>query len=496
MDQEKEIKRKNLAMQSQWSFIPRLICQHLVLRNRFLRPKNCDLHRKLLFSSKAVLAQKGIIHLTLNNDLVPLFVAVHAQGSSLIKQFRVHLSTLQSACPQLQDVREMEMFQNNDPHRGLDFSSPSCSLTWLELSQDVTHFSHSWPSQLTHLSLNNPLQWPNPTQNPLPAGLRILSLFGAFKELGILPSSLKILKLHHTDIENLDHLPSGLEVLVFHSRFDHLILDHLPPSLTHLTIFDKFNQPLDHLPPGLIYLRLGEYDCHFNQAVDQFPASLTFLTLGFHFNQPLTSLPAFLTHLTLGFHFNQPLGLTSLPNSLTHLTFGKRFNQPLVFPLPDTITHLVFGDQFCQIFQLPLPLALIHLTLGEWYNLPINSNVLPLSLRRLTLGNAFNQPLDFLPAFLTHLISGAMFNQPVDHLLPPSLLHLSLGNWFNQPVDHLPHHLITFRVGIHFNQPVDHFPASLRLFVFGKSFDQPLDRLPPQLTLRHSDSTLYIHPSP
>jgi hypothetical protein len=60
------------------------------------------------------------------------------------------------------------------------------------------------------------------------------------------------------------------------------------------------------------------------------------------------------------------------------------------------------------------------------------------------IGRRFNQPVNKLPATLTHLTTGINFNQHVNHFnepvdaLPSTLTHLTTGDCFNQPVDKLP----------------------------------------------------------
>ena len=106
----------------------------------------------------------------------------------------------------------------------------------------------------------------------------------------------------------------------------------------------------------------------------------------------------------------------------------------------------------------------------------------------VSFAEGFNQPVDKLPAGLTHLEldSGSNFNQPVDKL-PARLIELGLGGdnigRFNQPVDKLPAGLKHLTLGTNFDQPVDKLPAGLTyLELHNDSFNQPVDKLPVGVT--------------
>lgn len=222
----------------------------------------------------------------------------------------------------------------------------------------------------------------------------------------------------HTHLDKINKsLPPFLKELIFnHTIEDNFLMTQPFPhdlteiyrQLTHLTLFNQFNQPLCDqgsdqgsdqglvLPTGLIELTFGRY---FNQPIAPgiLPSGLKKLKFGCNFNQYIVPglLPIELHELDFGWCFNQPLIPGSLPCELKSLKFGWRFNQPLIpGSLPNGLTELSFGNNFNQSLNHGiLPHSLITLNFGRDFNKALSPGVLPGSLKTLTLGCGFYQPL-------------------------------------------------------------------------------------------------------
>lgn len=250
-------------------------------------------------------------------------------------------------------------------------------------------------------------------------------------------------------------------------------MDDLPPSLTHLTTSQRYNQPLDRLPPTLKSLRCG---FQFNQPLSKLPYGLTHLHLDYRFNSPIDHLPDTCTHLSFSPCSQFSLPVTRWPQSLKHLELPYSYPHQ-IHCWPPHLSSLWMGK-----VQENLPPTLIRLHMFGSPNSTLPS--LPAGLTHLQLGDQFNQPLtaDHLPSGLLCLMVGDDFNQPVDRL-PSSLTHLSLGDSFDRPVDCLPSNLITLSVGNSFDRPVDRLPVTLRRLRVGGKFNRPVDRLPPFLNV-------------
>ena len=55
----------------------------------------------------------------------------------------------------------------------------------------------------------------------------------------------------------------------------------------------------------------------------------------------------------------------------------------------------------------------------------------------LKFAKGFDEPVNLMPASITHIAFGVWFNQPVDQL-PLSVTHIEFGEKFDQPVEQLP----------------------------------------------------------
>lgn len=370
------------------------------------------------------------------------------------------------------------------------------------------------PGQLRelHLTLQNDMLF---SVDNLPPSLEKLTICNSFA-IDHLPSSLKILSVSQPF--SLDHLPQNLEqlrVAFYGPTSENAHWDHLPTSLTHLTI-EGSNLPLDNLPPSLQHLQISRRSKYLDSDhlprelvslniysmfhnVDALPSSLQQLTLAMPANCNVSVLPPSLVKLSVTADIGESPLFSKLQNShsLTHLhIYGQNFS--IVSKLPGSLTHLSM-DEFPN---LTLPSSIVHLTyrgrqslpwkeasdlpqlkfLDFYGNFPVNN--LPITITELILRNDFDQSIDNLPPSLQTLQLGARFNQPVDHL-PVSLQRLSFGITFNRTVDALPANLTHLKFGHSFNQTVDHLPLKLLYLIFGETFNQSIDRLPYAL--------LYVH---
>ena len=218
------------------------------------------------------------------------------------------------------------------------------------------------PHSITHLKIPY-------VKSALPPHLHTLEISNSCESLCNLPPSLQV--LHLLD-RSRTQFTTGIPPKPFEIQ--------LPASLTQVTFWRTYNQPLCKLPSTLTHLNLpGE----FNQPIDSLPLALTHLTVGDKFDQPVDHLPASLTHLTVGDEFNQ--SVDHLPASLAHLTFGHRFNQP-VDHLPSRLRSLYFGSQFKQpLRNLP---QLTRLSFKEQVKLAPATDALPTSITHLNFGVA------------------------------------------------------------------------------------------------------------
>ena len=271
----------------------------------------------------------------------------------------------------------------------------------------LTHLSFNWlnkgafhslPPSVTHLKIPY-------ADTALPPHLHTLEMFNTSKHISNLPPSLQVLRLLGS---TQDELPKpSFEI-------------QLPASLTQVTFWHNYNQPLCKLPSTLTHLNLpGE----FNQQIDSLPLALTHLAVGEKFNQSLDHLPASLTHLTVENEFNQ--SLDHLPASLTHLTVGEKFNQSMDH-LPASLTHLTLGRNFNQSVD-SLPPSLAYLGLGFLFNQRVDH--LPARLRSLELNSkSFKKPLTNLPQLTRLSLRQEANHAPATDCLPTSITCLNIGS--------------------------------------------------------------------
>lgn len=289
-------------------------------------------------------------------------------------------------------------------------------------------------------------------------------------------------------------------------------LSSVPPSVTHLTFSDTFNEPIHELPATLIQLDLGRY---FNNHIDSLPPSLAHLFFSSNYNHPLPVLPTSLTHLMLGERFTYPLD--TLPQSLVCLFLMGNYFYPLnnLLPLqtiaifgycdtttlPPSITRIILPN------WLPSPPLLPNLTSVEWRAAPtlpvyykrfINSTIIdtksinfPPSMTHLNMENLpFDLPI--IVPFLTHLTLSYSYNQPL--VLPASLTHFTAGGSFNKPLN-LPSNLLHLELGYAYTHQIINFPTKLQYLKLGSNYQHHLDRLPASILHLHVDTQANSFPS-
>jgi hypothetical protein len=143
-------------------------------------------------------------------------------------------------------------------------------------------------------------------------------------------------------IESLDSIPKDAQTIICGNSFNEP-LDLLPPSITSLSINEKFNHhPLINLPP-LLHLSLP-----YSITPSSLPPSITNLTL---MGGVLGDLPPNLTILHLEHRFIY--SVDRLPSSLSELSLGPGFSAP-VDNLPSSLTKLKFGTNFFTTSHLLL----------------------------------------------------------------------------------------------------------------------------------------------
>ena len=186
----------------------------------------------------------------------------------------------------------------------------------------------------------------------------------------LIPNYIKKIMINTILKKKKKSLRSSINYLFFNERIEfNKPIDHLPVSLTHLTLGENFNQPIDHLPESLTHLILGK---KFNQPIDNLPIGLIDLEFHFYsiFNQPLNNLPPNISRLIFARKFNQPL--YNLPPKLKILGFYccSLFNHRIDIDL-ENLTHLSLGKSFNKPIK-KFPKNLVYLSIYDDYIYPIN----------------------------------------------------------------------------------------------------------------------------
>jgi hypothetical protein len=121
-------------------------------------------------------------------------------------------------------------------------------------------------------------------------------------------------------------------------------------SIKNIEFGEEFNSPVNktNLPVGIERIEFGV--C-FNQPVNNLPDTVTHLTFWFDYNQPITNLPYGLKYLHVGYYYNQPL--SNLPDTITHLIVGPGFNQCLTH-VPASLKYLRIHENYThELPQIP-----------------------------------------------------------------------------------------------------------------------------------------------
>ncbi|GAM20982.1 hypothetical protein SAMD00019534_041570, partial [Acytostelium subglobosum LB1] len=192
----------------------------------------------------------------------------------------------------------------------------------------------------------------------LPTSLLLLNLGARFAKplhRGVLPPNLKTLIIEEDYLfkQRIDVgvLPQTLKLLKLGDG--NLMLGERvgPHSAGNVVYLDKVIAPMS-LPSGITGLTLGGGFNNVLTSNDHLPDTLTELTLGRHFNYPIkTVLPQSITKIKFGDMFNQTISPNTLPSSLISVNFGHNFN--LVITLPDTLRELTIGGCYDKPLNLP-----------------------------------------------------------------------------------------------------------------------------------------------
>lgn len=356
----------------------------------------------------------------------------------------------------------------------------------------------------------------------LPNNLKILTIgrhFGQASPTSPEPTINKLPKYLEELIFSYDSL--------YNKHINKQIFDNLN-NLTHLTLGGNYNQSIDGiLPQTLKYLKLSE---KFNQSINNLPNNLEILEINNNYNQPIDNLPSSLVKLIYNPKIILNCQMFNNLTNLTHLIFGTSFNFPVedIFNFQnisqntfhdeskkqleknrfEKLKYLEFGNNYDNLVD-HLPENLETLIFGDNFNQPINN--LPKKLKKLILGYKFNQNLNkyssinkvaytikyitskfveidekydgVLPKTLEYLHLGGYNITNLDSILPENLKYLSLGGEYNHSLDYLPAKLEILNIGYKFNQPLDHLPNNLSklIFNFNATFNQPLNNLPDNL---------------
>jgi len=336
-------------------------------------------------------------------------------------------------------------------------------------------------------------------------------------------------KWHHM-LETVTHL-------IFRCQIKELFPNLIPPSVTHLELYGKFDKSVgDHLPCKLISLKIHDVD----QKIEFLSPTLKKLSIGnLNIDTPLlTSLVRLtitkahdfdpklefphLTHLNLkgrsqiyGTYFpvlrhlsTDGVFLGAFP-TLTHLThttstFATSYiidgiHLPVLqylstdsslwndFPM---LTHLTYNNKYSPFESASFP-VLTHLIFGKDYDQDLrgesnyirdghkawrNEISFP-TLTHLTFGDNFNtkNDIEMFPA-LTHLTFGDEHDQCIKNSVPRTTTFLKMGYKYNRPISSEDIPLVTqLTLGDCFNQRLTDI-SSLKLthLTFGRDFNQPI----------------------
>ncbi|GAM17534.1 hypothetical protein SAMD00019534_007090 [Acytostelium subglobosum LB1] len=161
-------------------------------------------------------------------------------------------------------------------------------------------------------------------------------------------------RVSYNKVSDPERLPSTLHLSrmsIHYVESNTFSSDHIPSTLTHLSINGLINKPLDFI----------------------LPQSLRTLDLSgaYNWNQPMApgGLPARLEIIRFGHSFDQPIQKGALPSTIKDVSFGDMFDQPLSGDnLPPALTKLGLGECSFRHRLTGLPVSLVDLSLGANYN--------------------------------------------------------------------------------------------------------------------------------
>ncbi|KAM9958206.1 hypothetical protein ACTFIW_001066 [Dictyostelium discoideum] len=172
------------------------------------------------------------------------------------------------------------------------------------------------------------------------------------------------------------------------------------------------------------------------EQLDKVPEGTNVLIFHHRFNQVIKQgyIPDTVTHIVFGSFFNRQIQLNTIPNGVKFIQFGYSYDQALIpGSLPDSLQQLTFGDMFNKpIEENTIPSSVIKLVYGENFYQELNSNSVPSSVRLLKLGSYNKQIKDLKKGCVAQdkIISLKIKGQR----LPSSIEQLSFGCGFNQPI--------------------------------------------------------------
>lgn len=226
----------------------------------------------------------------------------------------------------------------------LDYLPSSLVNITLILKEQYGFLLHNLPSSVVNMKSNRAL-------GHLPASIIFLDFIKTYSNpenqaaIDNLPPSLTHFRYHGDyffssfPILCIDHLPSFLTHLYITCTSYAGCLDNLPPTLILLSLCG-YTAALDHLPSSLKKLECNPQNQYLDNSalfMDHLPASLTHLTIMLDRN--VDYLPSSLTHLGVNSSYN----VDYLPSSITHLFFGVLVTQPLD-NLPISVTYLYISS--------------------------------------------------------------------------------------------------------------------------------------------------------
>ena len=285
-----------------------------------------------------------------------------------------------------------------------------------ELVITSVYFNHplpeSLPNSLINLKLSTSYNYPLP--KILPPKLKYLELNGDFNHLlPKLPDTLLSLNVNYNYKHELPELPNSLEKLIVYSKTIKPITK-FPSNLKILWLNENYNYPyVNSLPLSLIDLTINN-NCY----LQELPSNLESLTLHYKFDSPLPLLPITLKHLYLHMQYNhvlpEPLpvhletlymgalyshSLDNLPQGLLKLTVVGQIDMNTIYelktPLDNLPNTIITLDILCKynhsLDMLPDSIETLNII---FYDKKINK--LPANLKKIIISTTYKYKKDLL----------------------------------------------------------------------------------------------------